>query len=199
MGVENSYRSNARMGATTNPVMAHPDAVDRLFADAADDVLATATELLHRTVASHQAAIELIVDGDWSSIRKYFSLSEKYSTWADYAAPARGIGVHEWLRDQAGVVRFIQAELEAHPAFRGFSGDTAHPPMRGWLATTIRDRDGTVWGTVQLSHRADDGDYDQFDADTLELFGVLLSATLGALWDLRNERRNQRERTVIPT
>jgi len=41
---------------------------------------------------------------------------------------------------------------------------------------------------VQLSDRADGGDYDQDDADTLRTFARLLTITLQALWDLRNER-----------
>lgn len=189
MDTHNSYRRNVRTGATPNPVMPDPDEVDRRFAEAADEVLAGSTELLRRTVPSHQAAIALVVAGDWSSVRKYFSLSEKYAAWADYAVPARGSGVHEWLRHQPGVVRWTQEELERHPAFRGFSGQAAHPPMRGWLATTIRDRDDTVWGIIQLSDRADGADYDEYDAQTLELFAASLSLSLGALWDLHGERR----------
>jgi GAF domain-containing protein len=185
----NSYRHNARLGATPNPAMPEPDEVDRRFADAADDVLAGSTELLRRTVPSHQAAIALIVDGYWAGARKYFSLSGKYAAWADYAVPAFGTGVHDWIRHQPGVIRWTQAELEAHPAYRAFSGQTGHPPMRGWLATTIRDRDDVVWGVVQLSDRADGRDYDDHDAETLAMFAGSLSYTLGALWDLHGERR----------
>ena len=189
--VGNSYRRNSRVGATPNPVMPLPDDVDRRFAEAADDVLAGSTELLRRTVPSHQAAIALIVAGDWTSARKYFSLPERYAAWADYAVPAFGTGVHEWLRGQRGVVRWTQAQLEAHPAFRGFSGQTGHPPMRGWLATTIRDRDDVVWGIVQLSDRADGGEYEDYDAETLGMFAGSLSLTLGALWDLHAARRRE--------
>lgn len=185
----NVYRRNVRIGATPNPVIPDPDAIDRAFADAADDVLQTSTELLRRSIPSHQAAIALVVAGDWTSVRKYFSLSEKYTAWRDYAVPARGVGLHEWLRGRPGVVRMTQEEVETHPAFAGFSGQPGHPPMRGWLATTIRDRDDVVWGIVQLSDRAGGGDYDAEDAETLRLFAVALSQSLGGLWDLRNERK----------
>lgn len=185
---KNSYRANGRLGATPNPAMPTPGPADEEFAAAADDVLAAATEVVRRTVPSHQAAIAIIVAGDWSTIRKYFSLSPKYEAWADYAVPARGLGIHSWLLQQHDVVRMDDAALAAHPAWAGFSGDRAHPPMRGWLAAPIRDRDGTAWGLVQLSDRADGGDYDQDDADTLRTFTGLLTITLQALWDLRNER-----------
>lgn len=184
----NSYRANGRLGATPNPAMPSPGPADEAFAAAADDVLAAATEVVRRTVPSHQAAIAIIVAGNWSTIRKYFSLSHKYEAWADYAVPARGLGVHDWLMQQHDVVRMNDAELAAHPAWAGFSCQTAHPPMRGWLAAPIRDREGTTWGLVQLSDRADEKDCDQDDADTLRTFTTLLTITLQALWDLRNER-----------
>ena len=33
-------------------------------------------------------------------------------------------------------IRLTQAELKAHPEWKGFGGQAGqHPPMRGWLAT----------------------------------------------------------------
>ena len=190
MAISNSYRANGRLGATPNPAMPVPGPADREFAAAADDVLAAATEVARRVVPSHQAAIAIIVAGDWSTIRKYFSLSPKYDAWADYAVPAQGLGIHDWLMDQPGTVAMTDAELDAHPAWARFSGQTAHPPMRGWLAAPIRDRDRTAWGLVQLSDRADGQDYDHNDVEMLTTFVTMLTATLQALWDLRNERVN---------
>jgi len=35
-------------------------------------------------------------------------------------------------------VRFTQAELDAHPAWKGFGIEASkHPPMRGWMAAPI--------------------------------------------------------------
>jgi signal transduction histidine kinase/ActR/RegA family two-component response regulator len=47
-----------------------------------------------------------------------------------------------------------QAELEAHPRWKGF-GDAAdkHPPMRGWLAAPLVGRDGHNIGLIQLSDK----------------------------------------------
>ena len=49
------------------------------FYRAADPVLAAATELARVVVRSHQAATTLLINGDWSQARKYFSLSGKYT------------------------------------------------------------------------------------------------------------------------
>ena len=133
--------TNAVVGATPNPLMPTPDAVDEAFAAGANRVLAQAVELARDLVGAHQAAAAVLVNRDWGTIRKFFSLSEKYAAWADYATPATGYGTHGWLLAQSGCVRLTQAELEAHPHWKNFGTEAGkHPPMRGWLAVPIRVR-----------------------------------------------------------
>lgn len=181
---------NVASGATPNPVMPDPDDIDQEFADGANQALRDAVELLRRLIPSHQAAAAIVVQGDFSSIRKFFSLSPKYAAWAQYRTPAVGVGTHRWLLEQATPVRYTQAELEAHPAWLGFGTESGkHPPMRGWLAAPIIDRDGVCWGLLQLSDR-ETGDYSAADEAALVRFTHLLVLTLGALWDLRNARKS---------
>ncbi len=188
MAAENVYH-NAVTGATANPLMPHPDEIDETFADAANRALAAAVELARTLVGAHQAAAAVIVDGDWSTIRKYFSLSEKYAAWAHYATPATGYGSHAWLLRTKQTVRLTQAELEAHPEWKGFGYESsAHPPMRGWLATPIVDSAGTAWGLLQVSDRVE-GDFDERDERELVRLAGFLSLALEALWDLRNARK----------
>ena len=205
------------VGAVPNPAMPVPDAHDAAFAAAANRVLADAAELARALVPSHQAAAAVVVAGDWSTVRKHFSLSAKYARWADYAAPARGFGTHAWLLDEARrraaaadrapggerfpmVVRYTQAELEAHPAWMGFGTERdAHPPMRGWMAAPIVGRDGTVWGLLQLSDRdggaagalEGDGDYTAADEAAFARLARLVTTALEALWDARLLRRGE--------
>jgi hypothetical protein len=155
---ENVYH-NHPVGAVPNPAMPHPGAADAEFAAAANQVLADAAEVARALVGAHQSAATVIAAGDWATARKHFSLSAKYAAWADYAAPAAGVGTHAWLlggrltarptarrrRDGRGgappprVVRYTQAELEAHPAWLNFGTEGAkHPPMRGWMAARSR-------------------------------------------------------------
>lgn len=204
----NSYR-NHPVGVVPNPAMPHPDADDAAFVEAANRVLADAAELARAVVPSHQSAATVIAGGDWSTGRKHFSLSAKYAAWADYAAPAVGVGTHAWLLAEAArraadergaggdrfpmVVRYTHAELEAHPAWLGFGTERAkHPPMRGWMAAPIVGRDGTVWGLLQLSDRLDGGDYSAEDEATFARFARLATTTLEALWDVRLLRRADR-------
>ncbi len=111
----NVYK-NMVMGATPNPVMPNPDPIDEAFADQANQVLSMAVDTARELIGAHQAAIAIIVQKDWSSVRKYFSLSSKYAAWADYHTPARGFGIHAWMLERNAPIRMTQAELEAHPA-----------------------------------------------------------------------------------
>jgi GAF domain-containing protein len=181
--------ANAVTGATPNPLMPTPDAVDEAFAEGANRVLARAVELARVAVGAHQAAAAVMVDRDWSTVRKFFSLSEKYAAWRDYATPATGYGTHGWLLRQAGCVRLTQAELEAHPHWKNFGTEAGkHPPMRGWMAVPITDRAGTVWGLLQLSDRYE-GEFTAEDERHFTSFAALVSEALEALWDVRNLRK----------
>ena len=70
---QNVYLQNAVMGATPNPVMQNPDAIDEEFIEAANRVLSNAVELIRVLIGAHQSAIAIIVQEDWSSIRKFFN------------------------------------------------------------------------------------------------------------------------------
>ncbi|MBW4646846.1 MAG: hypothetical protein KME23_28320 [Goleter apudmare HA4340-LM2] len=77
--------------------MPNPDAIDEEFTEVANRVLSYAVELIRVLIGANQSAIAVIVQEDWTSIRKYFSLSEKDEAWADYKTPATGYGTHGWL------------------------------------------------------------------------------------------------------
>lgn len=186
--MENVYE-NAMAGATPNPLITDPDEIDEAFAEAANDALTRAVELARELVGAHQGAAAIVVKGDWSTMRKYFSLSQKYGRWKDYDVQARGFGSHGWLLREPRTVRLTQAELEAHPEWRGFGREAErHPPMRGWLATPIRDRGGEVWGLLQLSDKLE-GEFDERDEAVFERLAALLSTALEALWEVRNLRK----------
>lgn len=177
--------TNAVAGATPNPLMPAPDGIDEAFAAGANRVLASAAELARDLIGAHQGAAAVMVGGDWRTVRKYFSLSEKYAAWAHYATAATGYGTHGWLLRQPGCVRMTQAELEAHPEWRNFGAEGGkHPPMRGWLAVPLRDRAGTTWGLLQLSDRYE-GDFTAEDERRLVAFAALVAEALEALWGVR--------------
>jgi GAF domain-containing protein len=177
---------NMVVGATPNPVMPNPDEIDEVFADRANQVLSAGVELARELIGAHQSAIAIVVQKDWSSVRKFFSLSPKYAAWADYRMPAKGFGIHNWLLEHNAPIRLTQAELEAHPAWKSFGSEASqHPPMRGWLAAPLIDRQGSNWGLIQLSDKYE-GDFNTEDESKFVDFAHLLSMHLETLWELRN-------------
>jgi GAF domain-containing protein len=65
------------------------------------------------------------------------------------------------------VVRLTEDEVLRHPLFRDFSGFSAsHPPMRAWLATSVRGSGGNMYGLLQLSDKSAGRDFDASDEET---------------------------------
>lgn len=186
----NTYQSNVVTGATPNPVTPNPDAIDEEFIEAANAIISNSVELIRQLIPCHQSAIAIIIDKDWKYVRKYFSLSEKYSKWANYNTPAVGYGIHNWILSQNKTIRLTQAELENHPEWKNFGiENTKHPPMRGWLVTPIIDRQGKNWGLIQLSDKVD-GDFTQADENLFNNFTKLVALSLDKSWELRNIKKN---------
>jgi GAF domain-containing protein len=128
----------------------------------------------------------LIVAGDWTQARKYFSLSDKYEQWKDFTMPARGVGLHALIVAKNEAICLTQDEMERHPAFGGF-GESAdkHPPMRGLLAVPIVGEDGLNYGLLQVSDKVDGGDFDADDERRLECLAATAAIGLDALRKVR--------------
>ncbi len=87
---------------------------------------------------AEQAALKLWVGEDSSQARKYFSLSEKYAAFREFRVDPKGHGLHGMTIPPGEVVRLTEAEVLSHPLYHRFGPlADAHPPMRGWLATSV--------------------------------------------------------------
>jgi GAF domain-containing protein len=172
-----------------------PSATPGDFIAAIDRILQLTAEVARDLVAAHQSAATLIVAEDWQHARKWFSLSQKYSDWFDYHAPAAGVGLHALVVHENVPLRLTQAELEAHPAWRGFGAEAAHhPPMRGWLAVPMIGHDGRNYGLLQLSDKYDDADFTEDDERRLTHLAQLTATALDSLVALHQDRRVGRHR-----
>jgi len=151
-----------------------------------DHLLQTTCEVARSLVRAHQAAMAMLVAGDWAHARKYFSLSEKYGQWKDFTMPARGIGLHALVVAENEALCLTEDEVEKHPAFRGFAESVGkHPPLRGLLAVPIVGEDGLNYGLLQASDKIDGTD---FDADDQRRLGCLADAAAVGLDALRKVR-----------
>lgn len=154
-----------------------------------DGTLHLTAELARRLIGAHQAAASLIIGGNWKGMRKYFSLSPKYAAWYHYRTPAVGFGIHAQVVAHNSAMRFTQAELEQHPAWKHFGVEAGkHPPMRGWLAVPLVGADGRNYGLLQLSDKYDDADFTEEDEAQLKQLARLTSMTLGALLRLHENQ-----------
>jgi hypothetical protein len=74
-------------------------------------------------------------------------LSQKSAAFRDFRVDPKGVGLHGMTIPLGEVVRLTEAEVLSHPLYRSFGPlEDAHPPMRGWLATSVRGEDGRVCG-----------------------------------------------------
>jgi GAF domain-containing protein len=151
-----------------------------------DHLLQCACEVARALTNAHQAAMAMIVRGDWTRARKYFSLSDKYEHWKDFTMPASGIGLHALVVSENEALCLKEDEVEQHPAWRGF-GESAgeHPPLRGLLAVPIVGEDGLNYGLLQVSDKVDGGDFGEQDERRLQHLADVAAVGLDALRKVR--------------
>lgn len=114
-------------------------------------------------IGAHQAIVSLTVNSDWGQAINALSLSEKYAKYRDMIEAPDGTGIYALVCQTNRSMRMTQAELEAHPRWRGFgSYADKHPAMRGWLAVPLTGRDGKNIGLLQLSDKYQ-GEFTQED------------------------------------
>jgi GAF domain-containing protein len=149
-------------------------------------LLQTTCEVARALANAHQAAMAMIVGGDWSQARKYFSLSEKYEQWKDFTMPARGVGLHALVVAEHEALRLTQDEMEQHPAWLGYAESAGkHQPLRGLLAVPIVGEDGLNYGLLQASDKVDGTDFDAEDERRLQCLADSAAVGLDALRKVR--------------
>jgi signal transduction histidine kinase/serine phosphatase RsbU (regulator of sigma subunit)/DNA-binding response OmpR family regulator/anti-sigma regulatory factor (Ser/Thr protein kinase) len=127
-----------------------------------ENVLRAVTDQARELIGAHQAGTSMLVNHDWSQAITVMSLSEKYAAYRDYDELPDGSGIYASVCRNNRPMRLTQAELEAHPEWRGFGQSIdRHPPMRGWLAVPLVGRDGENLGLIQLSDKYEDEFTDQ--------------------------------------
>jgi PAS domain S-box-containing protein len=169
-----------------------------------DEIASAAREV----IGAHQAVVSLTRGPDWRQAVHRFSFSDRYERWRGFSELTDGSGIYALVCETNRPLRLTQAELEAHPRWRNF-GDRAkgHPPLRGWLAVPLVSSKGSNLGVVQISDKADGGDFDAEDEAMLVQLAQLASAAIEQaqaeedLWNLNEtledrvaERTRERDR-----
>jgi GAF domain len=147
-----------------------------------DAALRRTCSIARALTGAEQAALKLWVDGDAAKARKYFSLSEKYAAYRDFRVDPHGFGLHGMTIPPGEVIRLTQDEVVHHPLWQNFGElHDQHPPMRGWLATSVSGNDGRSYGLLQLSDKADGTDFSELDCEHIRDLASLVGELLDAL------------------
>nr|WP_242037701.1 response regulator [Coleofasciculus sp. FACHB-SPT9] len=143
-----------------------------------DEMLSLITAQSREIIGTHQSVTSITVGENWEQAINSVSLSDKYAQWRDYSETTDGSGIYALVCSMKRPMRMTQAELEAHPAWRGF-GKAAdqHPPMRGWLAVPLIGRNGKNIGLIQLSDKYD-GEFTEEDEAILVQMAQMASAAI---------------------
>jgi K+-sensing histidine kinase KdpD len=132
-----------------------------------DETLEILTERARQIIDCHLAISGLTTDQDWGHAIHAVALSDKYAAWRDFAQKPDGSGVYRLVCEANRPMRLTQAQLESHPAWRGFGKAAGvHPPLRGWLAVPLIGVDGRNIGLIQLSDK-NAGEFTEADESIL--------------------------------
>ena len=148
------------------------------------------------------AVVNLIHDGDWKRAWTVASLSGEYAAWCDYDAQVTGEGIYNLVARGKRTTRMTQAELESHPAWRGFSAEAGKPlPLRGLMAAPLLDGGGECIGLVQLSDKWMEGNAGEFtEADEALLWQLAQVASVALenqqLYEQEQEARQMAEQAT---
>jgi GAF domain-containing protein len=169
------------VGIEITPILTASSLESRL-ADQLDALLRRTCQIARVLTGAEQAALKLWVGEDPSRARKYFSLSAKYAAFRDFRVDPKGIGLHGMTIPPGEVIRLTEAEVLSHPQYRSFGSlADAHPPMRGWLATSVCGDGGRVYGLLQLSDKSGERDFDESDEMHVQELAALIGETLDAI------------------
>jgi GAF domain-containing protein len=179
-----SYRREVHAGEVGIEIAPLLDSasVDGELAQRIDSLLRRTCRLARSLTGAEQAALKLWAGEDPARARKYFSLSEKYSAYGEFRVDPKGIGLHGMAIPPGEVMRLTEDEVEKHPLYERFGPYAdSHPPMRGWLATSICGEGGRAYGMLQLSDKSGGGDFDAEDEERIRELAALVGETLDLL------------------
>ncbi|WP_256871805.1 ATP-binding protein [Nostoc sp. TCL26-01] len=160
-----------------------------------EQVLQVITDQAASIIGTHQSVTGLTTDQNWSQAIITVYLSDKYAQWRDYQQQPDGSGIYAYMCKINHPMRMTQAELEAHPQWRGFGKEAEnHPPLRGWLAAPLLGRDGKNIGLIQLSDKYA-GDFTPADEAILVQLAQMASVAVenARLYEAEQQARSAAE------
>jgi PAS domain S-box-containing protein len=136
------------------------------------------TDLAREIIGAHMAVTGRTVGQGWSQTSLVVSLSDRYEAWRSYDESPAATGIYSLACESNRPLRLTQAELLAHPAYRGFGAAAGrHPPLRGWLAVPVVGWDGRNLGLLQLSDKFE-GEFTAEDEAVAVQLGAMVAVAI---------------------
>ncbi len=160
-----------------------------------EQVLQVITDQAASIIGAHQSVTIITINHNWTQAITTVYLSDKYAQWRDYHEKPDGSGIYACVCHLNRPMRMTQAELEAHPRWRGFGKEAQnHPPMRGWLAAPLMERDGKNIGLIQLSDKYE-GEFTEADEAILVQLAQMASVAIenARLYEAEQQARSAAE------
>ncbi|HEX2915559.1 MAG TPA: ATP-binding protein [Chloroflexia bacterium] len=162
-----------------------------------NDLLQLIIEQAREIIGAHQAIISFTVSDDWQQSINAVSFSDRYARWRGYHATPDGSGIYSLVCRHNRPMRLTQSELEAHPNWQSFGCYAQeHPPLRGWLAVPLVNREGGNLGLIQLSDKYDNKEFSEGDEAILAQFAQVASVAIenARLYETVQQALQERER-----
>jgi len=132
--------------------------IDALGSDSFEELLHSFALESRLIVDANQTTISYIPEGKYEDAIHTHSFSEKYKS---YDVMTVSTGIYGLIVDEMKPVRMPQKELLTDKRWKTFRNlrderGLEHPPMRGWLASPIFHKDGTLIGVIQATDKTND-------------------------------------------
>jgi signal transduction histidine kinase/ActR/RegA family two-component response regulator len=161
-----------------------------------DSVLRVITEEARHVLGAQMAVSSLTVGEDCAQAISTLAASANYQHWPKDRIPPIVEGVCAEVCRTNRPLRLTRAELESHPAWRGWGSEVeSDPPQRCWAAAPLVSRGGKNLGLIQLADK-DAGVFSESDEAALVQLAHIASVAIenARLYDeLREHDRRKDE------
>ncbi|HVE93208.1 MAG TPA: SpoIIE family protein phosphatase [Actinomycetota bacterium] len=165
-----------------------------------EETLQVVTEQAARILGAHQCAATVTVEKNFEQWVSASYLSDKYSQWQHLTPTPHGEGIYTVVVETNSPMRLTQEQLLSHPRWRGFSDFAhGHPPIRGWLAAPLTDREGRNAGVLHLSDRHE-GEFTAKDEAILVQIARFASVAVenARLYEMEHSIAETLQRSLLP-
>lgn len=141
-------------------------------------IVRVVTEKAQEIVGANVCGTVLLSSGRQRAVRHVaLSAAERYADWRGRGLLPEKLALAQLVCSRNIPIRLDQAALDAHPDGNLAVDRERFPPLRGWLAAPLLDRNGKNVGLIQLSDKVD-GDFTADDEAILVQLAQMASVAI---------------------